>query len=99
MQTLGDATLLLRSLINTISLSNMECSSCFTIAEYRGAVLCNGENPHFFCRDCFNSYIDSKIGTIDGNIICIHTDGCSAVINDHWIAVSAGEEKANLVSK
>lgn len=56
--------------------STAECQACFDDLPMNRQVHCHGDEPHFTCLTCIETYIKSEIGDARCRILC--TAGCGA---------------------
>ncbi|KAI1478359.1 hypothetical protein F4774DRAFT_165373 [Daldinia eschscholtzii] len=56
----------------------VECGCCFDEFPLNRMIHCNGENCHWFCRNCMKKQAETNVGVSKYEITCMSTDGCAA---------------------
>ncbi|KAJ4389940.1 hypothetical protein N0V93_007413 [Gnomoniopsis smithogilvyi] len=54
-----------------------DCGCCFVEYAINRMVHCDGEEVHFFCRDCARTMAETQIGMAKYDLNCMSTDGCT----------------------
>ncbi|KAI0116912.1 hypothetical protein F4814DRAFT_266602 [Daldinia grandis] len=56
----------------------VECGCCFDEFPLNRMIHCDGEDVHWFCRNCMRSQVETNIGLSKYGISCMSMDGCEA---------------------
>ncbi|KAI0848903.1 hypothetical protein F5Y00DRAFT_76729 [Daldinia vernicosa] len=56
----------------------VDCGCCFDEFPLNRMIHCDGENVHWFCRNCMRSQVETNIGLSKYEISCMSMDGCEA---------------------
>ncbi|KAI1648706.1 uncharacterized protein F4817DRAFT_314665 [Daldinia loculata] len=56
----------------------VECGCCFDEFPLNRMIHCDGEDVHWFCRNCMRSQVETNIGLSKYEISCMSMDGCEA---------------------
>ncbi|KAI5480033.1 zinc finger, C6HC-type protein [Pseudohyphozyma bogoriensis] len=61
----------------------VECACCFDDkVPFSQHVACNGEEMHFFCKECAVAQVDTIVGQRKHVLACMSVDGCTGVFPD-----------------
>lgn len=61
-----------------------ECGCCCTEYPQNRMVRCENSDPsvnHWLCYACVKTYVESQLGLMQHELVCIHLDGCSATFS------------------
>ncbi|KAF3767645.1 hypothetical protein M406DRAFT_253386 [Cryphonectria parasitica EP155] len=60
-----------------------DCGCCYVEHALNRMVHCDGEELHWFCRDCARMMAETQIGLGKHTLACMSTDGCSGQFPSH----------------